>query len=107
MVQEEVASEEVKNKVYDKLYTSVGMLDYFSMEKAAHERARTRLAFKGGKRVPYVVKMSVFAPLIDRGECWLEDNFVMGMVQADVVVFDGLEQKRRFLESGKMVYVKH
>lgn len=89
---------------YYKMFTSVSMDDYFKVERMAHERARERVAYVDGKRVPYVVKMSMYAADVDREKELLEDNFKRGMVQADIIVFESVEQKKRFREDKVLVY---
>jgi hypothetical protein len=100
-------SEKEEVPEFEKMFTSYSMEDYWSVERNAHERARERLAYVKGKRVPYVVKMSVYAAEIDRGVEWLEDNFRESMIQADVIVFRDVKQKQAYQRNGVLVYMKH
>jgi hypothetical protein len=98
---------EMERSKFKHIYTCISTEDYWTTERDAHFRAKDRLAYSKGKRVPYTVKMSIYGSDIDRSKEWLEDNFKPVMVQADVIVFESLEQKKAFMKEGLVVYVKY
>lgn len=97
---------EVDESTFHRVFTCLSDMNYFHAEREAHDRARERLAYIDGKRVPYMVKMSVYAPKIDRSKYWLEDDFKPARMQADVIVFKDVEQKKEFIRNGRIVYMK-
>jgi len=96
-----------KADVYHKKYMSISRLDYFAAERGAHDRARECLAYIKNRRVPYVVKMSIYAPSVNRGKSFLEDDFIPSMIQSDVIVFANMEQKKIYEANNVIIYTKH